>query len=129
MATTKIYIVYYSTYGHVAALAEEIKRGAASVAGVEAKLWQVPETLSDEALVKISARPKREDVPVIAPAQLLDADGFLFGFPTRFGMMPTQFKAFMDSTGDLWCEQKLAGKPAGFFCSTGCQGGGQETNA
>nr|CAB3482095.1 unnamed protein product [Digitaria exilis] len=65
----------------------------------------------------------------ITPAELLDADGFLFGFPTRFGMMPAQFKAFFDGTSDLWCEQKLAGKPAGFFFSTGCQGGGQETTA
>ncbi|WVZ95132.1 hypothetical protein U9M48_040933 [Paspalum notatum var. saurae] len=112
MATTKIYVVYYSTYGHVAALAEEIKNGAASVQGVEVKLWQVPETLSAEALGKMGAPPtKREDVPVITPAELVDADGLLFGFPTRFGAMPAQFTAFM----------------AGLFCSTGCQGGGQET--
>ena len=32
---------YYSTYGHVLRLAEEIQKGAASVEGVEAKLWQV----------------------------------------------------------------------------------------
>lgn len=31
-------------YGHVEKLAEEIKKGAASVEGVEAQLWQV-ETL------------------------------------------------------------------------------------
>ncbi|VAH46682.1 unnamed protein product [Triticum turgidum subsp. durum] len=34
---TKIYIVYYSTWGHVATLAEEIKKGADSVPGVEAQ--------------------------------------------------------------------------------------------
>ena len=28
-------------YGHVETLAEEIRKGAASVEGVEAKLWQV----------------------------------------------------------------------------------------
>lgn len=33
-------------YGHVEKLAEEIKKGAASVEGVEAKLWQVGATLS-----------------------------------------------------------------------------------
>lgn len=32
---------YYSTYGHVLRLAEEIQKGAASVEGVEVKLWQV----------------------------------------------------------------------------------------
>lgn len=32
---------YYSMYGHVEKLAQEIRKGAASVEGVEAKLWQV----------------------------------------------------------------------------------------
>jgi len=36
-----ISIRYYSTYGHVGKLAEEIKKGASSVEGVEAKIWQV----------------------------------------------------------------------------------------
>jgi NAD(P)H dehydrogenase (quinone) len=90
---------------------------------------QVPETLSEEALTKMGAPPKREDVPVISPAELADADGLIFGFPTRFGMMPAQFKAFLDGTSELWCPQRLAGKPAALFFSTGCQGGGQETTA
>ncbi|KAI5656898.1 hypothetical protein M9H77_25691 [Catharanthus roseus] len=105
---TKVYIVYYSTYGHVEKLANEIKRGADSIEGVEAKMWQ-------------------SDVPVITPAELPEADAFIFGFPTRFGMMASQFKAFLDATGGLWGAQKLAGKPAGIFYSTGSQGGGQET--
>lgn len=36
-----VLIRYYSTYGHVARLAEEIKKGADSVDGVEATIWQV----------------------------------------------------------------------------------------
>ncbi len=31
-----------------------------------------------------------------------DYDGFIFGLPTRFGMMASQMKAFFDSTGALW---------------------------
>lgn len=89
---------------------------------------QVPETLSEEVLGKLSAPPK-SDVPVITPDELTEADGLIFGFPTRFGMMAAQFKAFLDSTGGLWGTQKLAGKPAGLFYSTGSQGGGQETTA
>ncbi|CAI0375562.1 unnamed protein product [Linum tenue] len=123
---TKVYIIYYSMYGHVEKLAEKIKEGAASVEGVEAKLWQVPETLPEEVLTKMSA-PTKSDVPYITPSELPDADGFVFGFPTRFGMMSAQFKAFMDATGSLWRTQQLAGKPAGIFYSTGSQGGGQET--
>ncbi|RAL44839.1 hypothetical protein DM860_003598 [Cuscuta australis] len=125
---TKVYIVYYSTYGHVEKLAHEIKKGADSVEGVEAKLFQVPETLSDEVLAKLGGPPK-SDVPTISPHDLPEADGFVFGFPTRFGMMAAQFKAFLDATGGLWRTQALAGKPAGLFYSTGSQGGGQETTA
>ncbi|KAH7282625.1 hypothetical protein KP509_35G040600 [Ceratopteris richardii] len=125
---TKVYIVYYSMYGHVERLAQEIKKGADSVEGVEATLWQVPETLPEQVLQKMSAPPKSE-VPVIEPAQLAAADGLVFGFPTRFGMMAAQFKAFLDATGGLWRSQSLAGKPAGIFFSTGSQGGGQETTA
>ncbi|KAJ6333663.1 hypothetical protein OIU77_009520 [Salix suchowensis] len=119
---------YYSMYGHVAKLAEEIKKGADSVEGVEVKLWQVPETLPEEVLGKMGAAPK-SDVPIIKPSDLTEADGFLFGFPTRFGMMAAQFKAFLDATGGLWGTQQLAGKPAGIFFSTASQGGGQETTA
>ncbi|CAL0309450.1 unnamed protein product [Lupinus luteus] len=122
---TKVYIVYYSLRGHVATLAEEIKRGADSVEGVEAKLWQVAETLSEVVLGKMHA-PQKKDVPIIKPNDLTEADGFLFGFPARYGMMPSQFKAFLDATGGLWRTQALAGKPAGLFFSTSSQGGGQE---
>jgi NAD(P)H dehydrogenase (quinone) len=70
-----------------------------------------------------------QNLAIITPAQLAEADGLLFGFPTRYGMMCAQFKAFLDATGGLWRTQALAGKPAGIFVSTGSQGGGQETTA
>ena len=104
--------------------------GAGAVEGVEAVLRRVPETLPPEVLEKMQAPAKDPAVPVIASAaDLQEADGVLFGFPTRYGAMAAQMKAFFDSTGSLWQEQKLAGKPAGFFVSTGTQGGGQETTA
>ncbi|GAB2232800.1 hypothetical protein Drorol1_Dr00011859 [Drosera rotundifolia] len=88
--------------------------------------YTVPETLPENVLTLMGAPPK-SDVPFITPDELGEADGFLFGFPTRFGMMAAQFKAFLDSTGGLWRTQKLVGKPAGIFISTSSQGGGQET--
>lgn len=124
----KLYIVYYSMYGHVETIAQEIYKGASSLEGVEATLWQVPETLPDNVLEKMKA-PPRNEVPIITPEQLGEADGFIFGFPSRFGMMAAQFKAFFDSADDLWRSQKLAGKPAGIFWSTGFHGGGQENTA
>lgn len=92
-------------------------------------MYRVPETLSDEILGKMHAPPKDDSVPEITAGELTSADGILFGFPTRYGAMAAQMKSFFDSTGQLWKEQKLAGKPAGFFVSTGTQGGGQETTA
>ncbi|WOH10327.1 hypothetical protein DCAR_0729794 [Daucus carota subsp. sativus] len=126
----KIYIVFYSMYGHVEGLAKRIKSGVDCVDGVEAVLFRVPETLSEDVLAKMKANEKDADVAEISSAEeLVEADGFLFGFPTRYGCMAAQMKAFFDSTGKLWREQRLCGKPAGFFVSTGTQGGGQETTA
>jgi len=116
-------------YGHVLTLAKKVKEGVDSVEGVEGILYQVPETLSTDILGKMSAPPKDESIPIIKAAQLPEADAFLFGIPTRYGMMAAQMKAFFDSTGSLWQSQSLAGKPAGIFVSTGTQGGGQETTA
>ncbi|CAN4123598.1 unnamed protein product [Withania somnifera] len=126
----KLFIIFYSMYGHVESLARRMKKGVDAVDGVEAVLYRAPETLSEEVLVQMRAPVKDDSIPEIpSPADLADADGFLFGFPTRYGCMAAQMKAFFDSTGLLWREQKLAGKPAGFFVSTGTQGGGQETTA
>ncbi|KAL8525750.1 hypothetical protein ACS0TY_015112 [Phlomoides rotata] len=129
MAITKVYIVYYSLYGHVETMAREIQRGASSVPDVEATLWQVPETLPDKILEKMKAPGKADNVPDIRPQQLEEADGFIFGFPSRFGVMAAQFKAFFDATSEIWARQALAGKPAGIFWSTGFHGGGQELTA
>ncbi|XAR59524.1 NAD(P)H dehydrogenase (quinone) [Bertholletia excelsa] len=125
----RIFVVFYSMYGHVECLARRMKKGIDGIQGVEGVLYRVPETLSLEVLDQMKVPPKGDDIPVISPAELVEADGLLFGFPTRYGCMSAQMKAFFDSTGQLWKEQKLAGIPAGFFVSTGTQGGGQETTA
>lgn len=44
---------------------------------------QVAETLPAEVLAKMHAPPKPEDVPIIDPHIIDQADGFVFGFPTR----------------------------------------------
>ncbi|KAJ9128624.1 hypothetical protein P3X46_034681 [Hevea brasiliensis] len=106
-----------------------MKKGVDGVEGVQAVLYRVPETLLGDVLEHMKAPAKDPEIPEITAAELADANGVLFGFPTRYGCMAAQMKSFFDSTGQLWKEQKLAGKPAGFFVSTGTQGGGQETTA
>ncbi|KAL5754717.1 hypothetical protein ACOSP7_022937 [Xanthoceras sorbifolium] len=129
VAKLKVFIVFYSMYGHVEGLARRMKRGVDSVDGVEGVLFRVPETLTKEALEHMKVPPREEGIPEISAVELVEADGVLFGFPTRYGCMSAQMKAFFDSTGQLWQNRQLVGKPAGFFVSTGTQGGGQETTA
>jgi len=61
------------------------------------------------------------------PISSLRPDGFIFGFPTIFGMMAAQFNAFLDSTKELCKTQQLSGKPVAIITGTNSQGGGQET--
>jgi len=63
--------------------------------------------LSAEELIDLRAPPKSE-IPVINQIKLPEADGFIFGFPARFGLMASQFKAFLDSTQFLRKAQMLA---------------------
>ncbi|ORZ32285.1 flavodoxin-like protein [Catenaria anguillulae PL171] len=127
-AKAKIAIIYYSTYGHVLTLAKELKAGIESTSHAEATIYRVAETLPKEVLEKMHA-PPAADFPLATPETLKEADGILLGFPTRFGIVPAQLKAFLDSTGQLWGTQALAGKPIGFFFSTASQSGGQESTA
>jgi NAD(P)H dehydrogenase (quinone) len=121
----KVAIVYYSMYGHIKALAEAEKAGLKK-AGIEADIFQVPETLPQEVLSKMHAPPKA-DYPTIDAKTLESYDAFLFGIPTRYGNFPAQWKAFWDTTGGQWGSGGYWGKFAGVFVSTGTQGGGQES--
>lgn len=56
-----------------------------------------------------------------------EADGIIFGTPTRYGNMCAQMRNFLDQTGGLWTSNALVGKVASVFASTGTQHGGQET--
>ncbi|KAJ1646971.1 hypothetical protein LPJ64_001592 [Coemansia asiatica] len=124
----KIFVIYYSTYGHVHTIAQAITKGLLKTNTVDAELFQIPETLPADVLEKMHAAP-RANVPEITPEKLTEADGFLFGFPTRFGVAPAQVKSFFDATGKLWSKGALQGKPAGLFFSTASQHGGQESTA
>ncbi|KAJ2062745.1 hypothetical protein GGH13_006404, partial [Coemansia sp. S155-1] len=95
----KIFVITYSTYGHINKVADSIVEGLEK-SGVEAVRYQIAETLSDEILTKMHAAPK-PDLPIITANDLVEADGFMFGFPTRYGTAPAQVKTFFDSTGQL----------------------------
>ncbi|MCO6409772.1 NAD(P)H:quinone oxidoreductase [Hoeflea alexandrii] len=121
---TRILVLYYSSYGHVRALAEAEAEGALSVAGTLVDIRRIPETVPEP--VRRAAGYVDDDTPVAAPADLAAYDGIIFGTPTRFGMMAGQMKQFLDQAGGLWAKNALVGKVAAVFASTGSQHGGHE---
>jgi NAD(P)H dehydrogenase (quinone) len=126
----KVYVVFYSMYGHIYRMAEAVAAGAREVEGTEVSLYQVPELVPDEALEKSGAKAARaafSHVPVIEPDELAEADAIIFGTPTRFGNMCAQMRNLLDRTGSLWMSGALVGKVGSVFTSTASQHGGQET--
>jgi len=51
----KVFIVIYSMHGHVYKLAEKMKEGLEKVQGIEAKIFQVQETLPEEGSTPLSS--------------------------------------------------------------------------
>jgi NAD(P)H dehydrogenase (quinone) len=126
----KVLIVYYSMYGHIQRLAEAVAEGVREVAGAEALLRRVPETLPGEVLEKMGAtlaQEKQAAVPVCTVEELGQADAVIFGTPTRFGNMCGQMRQFLDATGQLWVSGALIGKVGSVFTSSATQHGGQES--
>ncbi|MGG7566827.1 NAD(P)H:quinone oxidoreductase [Rhodovulum sp. DZ06] len=121
---TRVLVLYYSSYGHVRALAAAEAAGARSVPGVTVDVRRVPETVPEE--VRAAAGYVEDDAPVASPAELEAYDAIILGTPTRFGMMAAQVKGFLDQCGGLWARGALEGKVGAVFASTGSQHGGHE---
>ena len=126
----KILVVYYSMYGHIAAMAAAAAEGAGSVEGAQVTVKRVPETLPAEVLAKMGAAEAQKAqaaVPVCSVEDLAAADAIIFATPTRFGNMCGQMRQFLDSTGGLWAKGALVGKVGGVIASSATQHGGQES--
>jgi len=122
---TKVLVLYYSSYGHVEAMAGAVAEGAGGVDGVEVTVKRVPELMPDEVAEKAGVKLD-QSAPVAEPAELADYDAIVFGTPTRFGNMAAQMRNFLDQSGGLWFSGALVGKVGSVFASTGT-GGGNET--
>lgn len=122
----RVLVLYYSSYGHVEALAKAIAERAAEVPGSEVFVKRVPELVPDD-IAKASGLKLDQEAPIATPAELADYDAIIFGTPTRFGNMAAQMRNFLDQTGGLWFGRALVGKVGSAFCATASQHGGQET--
>jgi len=123
---SKILVLYYSSYGHLAKMADAVAEGARS-AGAVVDVRRVPETAPFEVaqaagFVVDHSHEVLEDVN-----ELANYDGIIVGAPTRFGRMASQMASFWDRAGGVWFQGQLNGKVGGAFTSTATQHGGQET--
>ncbi|MCL9998587.1 MAG: NAD(P)H:quinone oxidoreductase [Erythrobacter sp.] len=123
---TKVLVLYYSSYGHIEAMAAAVAEGAASVPGTEVVIKRVPE-LVPETVAAASGMKTDQSAPIATPDELAEYDAIVFGTPTRFGNMASQMRNFLDQTGGLWFAKALVGKVGSVFVSTASQHGGQET--
>ncbi len=128
--TVRVAVIYYSATGTVHALAQAVAEGAAS-AGVEVRLRRVAELAPDSAIDQNPLWRQHADAVAgsVSEASLDDlvwADAYAFGTPTRFGAPSAQLKQFIDQTGGLWQEGKLADKPVTAFTSAFNRHGGNE---
>ena len=81
----------------------------------------VPEEVAKAAYYKLD-----QEAPIADPLELDKYDGFIFGISTRYGMMTSQLKNFLDQTGPLWAKGALVNKVATVMSSTATQHGGAE---
>jgi NAD(P)H dehydrogenase (quinone) len=126
----KIAVIYYSATGTVHALAKALANGADS-AGAEVRLRRVAELAPQDAIDQNPLWRRHADAVAgsVSEASLDDlvwADAYAFGTPTRFGVPSAQLKQFIDQAGGLWQDGTLADKPVTAFTSAFNRHGGNE---
>ncbi|CAM2946629.1 NAD(P)H:quinone oxidoreductase [Paenibacillus sediminis] len=129
MNNVKLAVIYYSSTGTNYKMAEWAAEGAIQ-AGADVKILKVPE-LAPEAAIQSNPAWKAhleatKDVPTASLEDLEWADAIIFSSPTRFGNLPGQMKQFLDTTGRLWFQGKLANKVVSAMTSASNLHGGHE---
>ncbi len=120
----KVLVLYYSSYGHIEAMATAVAAGARE-AGATVDVRRVPETVPEE-IARASYFKTDQAAPIAKVDDLANYDAIIVGAPTRFGRLASQMANFLDQAGGLWMRGALIGKVGGAFTSTGTQHGGQE---
>lgn len=115
MLHSRLSIIYFSRSGTIAMLARRIAEGA-ELAGAQVRVRGVRGGADGEAAA--GDEPSLDDLEW--------ADAIAFGSPTRFGNLAAELKAFLDSTGPLAREGRLANKAVSGFTSAASPHGGQE---
>lgn len=121
----QILVVYYSRYGSVSRMAQQIALGVEAVSGCDAVIRCVPDVSPNH---QQTEPPVPEEGPPYASMDdLKNCDGLLIGSPSYFGNMAAPLKYFLDQSSQAWLSGALIGKPAGVFTATSSHHGGQES--
>jgi NAD(P)H dehydrogenase (quinone) len=120
----KILVLYYSSWGHMEQMAKAAAEGARE-AGADVTIKRVKELVPEE-VAKAAYYKLDQEAPIAEPLELENYDGFIFGISTRYGLMTSQLKNFLDQTGPLWARGALINKVATVMSSTATQHGGAE---
>jgi NAD(P)H dehydrogenase (quinone) len=123
---TKVLVLYYSSWGHVEAMAYAAAEGAKE-GGAQVDVMRVADITPPEAAKAMHFKMEQK-APVAKPEDLANYDAVIFGTSTRYGMMAAPMKFFLDQTGPLWMKGALVGKVGSVFTATSTQHGGQESS-
>src|ERR1700704_2528124 len=128
MIMSKVLVLYYSSYGHIEAMANAVAEGAQQT-GAHVDIKRVPELVPEE-IARKSHYKVDQAAPIAKVEDLAAYDAIIVGAGTRFGRLPraSQMANFLDQAGGLWLRGALHGKVGGAFTSTATQHGGPETN-
>lgn len=112
-----ILVLYYSRSGKTCELAKLIATGIESE-DVEAKLRTVSS-------IKNEHDNREHEIATLSDIE--QCQGLALGSPTRFGMMASPLKLFLEECSSAWHKGSLEDKPACVFTSTSTIHGGQES--
>jgi NAD(P)H dehydrogenase (quinone) len=125
-----VLIVFYSRDGVTEALANAVAEGAAGAGGT-VRLRRAREVVGEDVMAFVpgwsenAARMNAQyEAPSVEDAQW--ADAIVIGSPSRFGLVSSEVKAWLDGLGGLWARGQLAGKVGSAFSSSGSTHGGNE---
>lgn len=129
MDKIKLAIIYYSATGANFQMSKWAAE-AAEAAGASVRRHKIKESAPREAIDSNPAWKtfvERSSEEKEATLDDLDwADAILWCIPTRYGSWPSQAAAFIDTTGGLWSQGKLANKMISATSSAMNQHGGLE---
>lgn len=129
MSKVNVAVVFYSMGGTNYQLAKWAEEGAKE-AGADVRVLKVEE-LAPESVIEANEGWKAtveatKDIPVVTSEDIEWADAIIFSVPTRFGVMASQMKQFLDTQGGLWGQGKTVNKVVSAMTSAQNPHGGQE---